>query len=238
MRVCPICSRGLRINDPSGCATVPEGFDGIKPGHYGGVCSECCAQFDPDGPWTSYVTMVNDPFPLVVGDGVPRTYPGGLSDSQQGMDHAPAWFCGICRRFARDGDRMEAMRLYPEDAPDHPELFPSAVCSHFNEAYCSECEWTGFYEERCPSCWQHERLNNLPHHEPRSHTRRECDWFGPYRQFCPKCGDSVRQREECYYACGECRVKYWPAIVKRLKRQGIVNQSFPESTPPIAHMLT
>lgn len=241
MRICPVCRLGLRINDPSGGLLVSPELAaqlGIQSGDYGGVCSDCCAKHQPGHHCSIYVSMLDSPFPLVSGDEVPRTYPHGLPDNPNGLDHAPAWFCGVCRRFARDGDRMEAMMLWPEDAPNDLHLFPKAVCSHFDDGICIVCSWEGPYEERCPQCWQRERLAGLEHHRPRQNSRRLCDWSGPSQEPCPQCGNSTRRREQCYYACGECRTKYWPAIVARLKREKIIAADFPETMDPIVHMLT
>jgi hypothetical protein len=239
MRICPICRLGLRMNDPSGGLVVTEELGtllGLRTGEYGGVCSECCSKYQA-GHHCAVISINDNPLPVVEGNGVPRTYPRQLSDSPSGLDQAPAWFCGVCQQFARDGDTMEAMRLYPEDAPDALHLFPTAVCSHFDEGHCIACSWTGPYEERCPQCWQRERLAGLEHHRPREYSRRICDWAGPCQDLCPICGSMTRRLPECYYACGECRASYWPTIVRRLKREKLVPADFPEMTAPIAHML-
>jgi hypothetical protein len=240
MRVCPICRLGLRVNDPSGGLLVSPDLAsqlGIAPGDYGSVCSECCAKHQPGHHCVQYVSILGDPFPLVNGDHVPGSYPGGISDSPRGLEQAPAWFCAICRRFAREGDQMQAVRLYPEDAPDEPRLFPQAQCVQFEEGHCVQCSWTGTYTHYCPECWQRERAQGLQHHRPQEYTRRQCDWHGTSQDVCPACGSMTRRREQCYYACGECQKKYWPAIVQRLKREKIVPVHFPDNTPPVPHML-
>lgn len=219
MRICPVCRRALRINDPSISLSIPEGNrHGAQSGHYGGVCSDCGSEYEPNGPSVHYIAMMNNRA-IVDGKDVPASYPGGMSDSPSGLNQAPAWFCAICRRFAREDDKMESVRLYPEDlGPEDLFLLPNAICSHFHEGHCVVCNWQGVYEERCPACWRHECLNGLPLHYPQTHSRRVCDWAGPWQEHCPQCGAATIRREECYYACGECRKKFAPAILRRLAK--------------------
>jgi hypothetical protein len=219
MRICPVCRRALRINDPSISLTIPEdNRHGVQPGHYGSVCADCGAEYEPNGPSVHYVGLINNPA-AVSGDEPPASYPGGMSDSPNGLKEAPAWYCSTCRRFAREDDTMETIRLYPEDlGPEDLHLLPNAVCGRFHGGHCVYCDWQGAYEERCPQCWQTERLTDLPHHFPRTHTRRDCDWAGPWQEQCPQCGTVTLRQPEAYYSCGECRKRFAPAILRRLAK--------------------
>lgn len=203
MRACGICRKAFRANDPGGTCTVPEdNLHGHIPGHYS-ACSECCVIYEPLGPARFYVSA-HVPAPRVPSGEMPAVPPG---------------LCGVCKMFAREDDTMDAMRLYPAEAPDRPELFPHAVCSDYSKGSCTRCEWQGVYEDRCPHCaWLKRR--DLIEGEP-GVSVRQCDWHGAFVPECPKCGQPTIQREECYLACGECRRRYAPAILERLKRDGI-----------------
>ncbi len=204
MRFCAICQNAFRTNDPGGTCTVAEGnIHGHVPGHYA-ACSECCAIYDPEGPFSFYVASLS-PARTRIASGV--------------LEHVPAGLCGVCGLSAREDDTMQAMRLYPADAPDRPDLFPNGICSHFHEGSCSRCDWQGVFEDRCPKCmwsWRRDQLDGEP-----GRSVRKCDWHGPYVPECPQCGDATIQREECYLACGECRRQYAPVILERLKAAGL-----------------
>lgn len=226
MRICGICKNAYRTNDPGGQCTVPEDNPHqVAAGHYS-ACSECCALYDPLGPFTLTVAALNrrHDWSTNTPEHVPSSYFHPLSnDAVRGLGSAPPWFCAVCRRCARENDTMKAMRLHPEDSPDEPYLFPNAICARFHDGYCTVCAWRGVFEDYCPACPRDPG-------GPRQ-TRRACGWHGPYQQTCPDCGGPTIRREECYYSCGECREKYAPAILARLKRTFPSNRGLQAMTP-------
>lgn len=128
MRVCPICRLAYRANDPGGSCFVPEeNRHGAKSGHYA-ACSECCQVYEGGGYFTGVVAMVATALP---DDQIPASYPAGLTNGL--LDSCPAWFCAVCRRWAREDDQMEGLRLAAEDLVDRPGMKPGVYYS------CSEC---------------------------------------------------------------------------------------------------
>lgn len=209
MRTCPICQLAFRANDPGGTCTVPpDNSHNASPGHYS-ACSECCAAYEALPHFLATVAQINTPYDW--SEGVPGTYFYPLSrDGEKGIGNAPPWYCDCCRRCAREDDHMEGMRLYPEDAPDEPNLFPVGQCAKFNDAVCTVCGHADVYQDACPAC---PRDPNTKYQ-----MKRVCDWHGPFQDPCPKCSGPTVRREAVYYACGECRRKYAPAILARLQR--------------------
>ncbi len=116
MRICGICKNAYRTNDPGGQCTVPEDNPHqVAAGHYS-ACSECCALYDPLGPFTLTVAALNrrHDWSTNTPEHVPSSYFHPLSnDAVRGLGSAPPWFCAVCRRCARENDTMKAMRLHP-----------------------------------------------------------------------------------------------------------------------------
>lgn len=134
MRRCPICRLAYRANDPGGTCFVPrENKHGASSGSYS-ACSECCAVYEPSGPWARYCsTILAAPDPYSVRSSTIQA-PGGVSDQ------APPGLCGLCRRFAREDDSMDALRLWREDltAEEQERLIPPQD-QHACYAACGEC---------------------------------------------------------------------------------------------------
>lgn len=132
-RRCGICRLAPRVSDPMGTVFVqPDNPYGVAPGHYM-ACSECCDKHEPGGRYGAISLAIGVGYNYV---GTPPNY-GSMNAGV--LDDAPAWLCGVCRRFAREDDSMEALRLYQEDAPERPDLFPEPLNNAECYMACSEC---------------------------------------------------------------------------------------------------
>lgn len=107
MRVCGLCHQTPYPHDPFGELWVHDPDSGITR-HYQ-TCSECIRQYDPDRLGVLDVTAAGPPRA-----GGPVAH---LCDNL---------YCGICRRYAREGSRMHVIRLAPEDVHDAPDVKPGA----------------------------------------------------------------------------------------------------------------
>jgi hypothetical protein len=91
------------------------------------------------------------------------------------LSHCPAGLCGMCQRFAREDDKMEAMRIYVDDIWAAPFI----------------ADWERTVEQLIP---EQDRAEG--------------------------CSQSA-----CYMVCRDCREKWKPIILARLKRLKIVPET-------------
>lgn len=121
MRLCGICKRGPRANDPAGPLFVPDNPFGIESGSYPLVCATCRFKFEPDKPDVYSV----GPWPAlnIPGTCDPQTYI--LNNS----------YCGICQCYAREDDvgRIGTIRIDAEDRWDGEDIEPGQYRA------CPEC---------------------------------------------------------------------------------------------------
>lgn len=134
MRVCGVCKKAYRQNDPGGTCTVPpDNGQHVSPGHYA-ACSECCRLYDPAGPFARYCQEIQ-----VGWNAAPESKPH-QPDEHGVYAKIPPGTCGMCRMSAREDDCMEAVRVYREDmsAEEAERLIPA----HEQQACyaaCGEC---------------------------------------------------------------------------------------------------
>ena len=157
MRYCKVCSRFFRANDPGGTVDVPpDNKHGVSQGQYA-ACSECCSEYETGTQYAGYCLTFGLGSEPVQSGVSPGEY--GVTSGNGVYDQVGPGLCGMCRRYARENDNMEAIRVYREDLEAGDPVGKL-----------------------------------IPAHEPQG----------------------------CFMACQECRLKYRPAIFKRLKTAGLV----------------
>lgn len=136
-RRCGICKRPPRANDPMGeMLVLPTDPHGDEPGVYHHVCSECLSLYDPAIPdiYSQPCVAVNE-----VG-----TF-GSIINNH---------YCGICKRYAREGEMSEKHVRLAEADVDGTDIEPGGYMC------CRECEqfWAPVILAR------HQRTGKAPAH--------------------------------------------------------------------------